>query len=321
MTFLSVQDLKTYFYTRDGVVKAVDGVSFDLDFGQSIGLVGESGCGKTTTALSIVQLLPKEGKIAGGHIYLDGEDYAAKSEEEIRKNRWKDVSMIFQGAMNALNPVMKVSDQIAEAVKLHDNLDGSAARKRIKELFELVEISSKLMDCYPHEFSGGMRQRAMIAMALCCYPKLIIGDEPTTALDVMVQAQILALLKKLRKEIHMALVLITHDLSIIRSNCDIVAVMYGGKIAEIGPVKNIIENANHPYTQRLIKAFPDITGERTMVQSIPGYPPDLLDPPPGCRFSPRCESACEQCKSKEPALFCVEPNHFVACHRMEVAHG
>lgn len=317
MKLLEVKDLKTYFYTREGVVKAVDGVSFSLDSGKAIGLVGESGCGKTTTALSIMQLLPKEGKIAGGNIFVNGEDYALKSRDEIRKKRWKDVSMIFQGAMNALNPVMKVSDQIIEAIKIHEKLDDMNARKRVKELFELVEISSKLIDCYPHEYSGGMRQRAMIAMALCCYPKLVIGDEPTTALDVMVQAQILALLKKLRSEINMSLILITHDLSIISSNCDYVAVMYGGKIAEIGLVENVLKNYKHPYTKKLVKAFPDIKGSRTMVESIPGFPPNLLFPPSGCRFSPRCDYADEVCKTVEPTLYKAGTNHFVCCHHKE----
>lgn len=321
MKLLEVRNLKTYFYTRDGIVKAVDGVSFDLDSGKAIGLVGESGCGKTTTALSIMQLLPKEGKIAGGNIFVNGEDYAIKSNEEIRKNRWKDVSMIFQGAMNALNPVMKVSDQIIEAIQIHEKIDNASAKQRVKELFELVEISPKLINCYPHEYSGGMRQRAMIAMALCCYPKLIIGDEPTTALDVMVQAQILALLKKLRREINMSMVLITHDLSIIRSNCDNVAVMYGGKIVEIGPVSDVIKNYKHPYTERLVKAFPNIHGSRTMVQSIPGFPPDLLSPPQGCRFAPRCDFATEVCRTVEPNFYKAGNDHFVCCHKKEAING
>jgi peptide/nickel transport system ATP-binding protein len=317
MKLLEVRNLKTYFDTRDGVVRAVDDVSFFLEKGEAIGLVGESGCGKTTTALSVLQLLPKEGRIAGGQILLNGEDFAAKSEEELRKHRWRDVSIVFQGAMNALNPVMKVSRQIAEALLLHEGLTEKEARRRVLALFDLVEISSSLVDCYPHEFSGGMRQRAMIAMALACGPKLIVGDEPTTALDVVVQAQILALLGKLRREFGMAMILITHDLSIVGANCDQVAVMYGGKVAEIGPVGKVLRNPCHPYTQRLLKAFPDIRGEREMVQSIPGFPPNLVTPPPGCRFSPRCDAAGEICFSREPAMRCVEPGHEAACHFAE----
>lgn len=229
MKLLEVKNLKTYFDTSKGQLKAVDDVSFDLDYGEALGLVGESGCGKTTSALSICRLLPKEGKVCGGEILLEGSDLAKLSDDEIRRHRWKDISVIFQGAMNALNPVMNIGDQIAEAVMLHDGLSKADALKRAGDLLELVEISRGRVANYPHEFSGGMKQRVMIAMALACNPKVVIGDEPTTALDVMVQAQILNLLEKLRKELNMGLILITHDLSILGETCDKIAVMYAGK--------------------------------------------------------------------------------------------
>lgn len=311
---LEVKNLKTYFKIKAGEVKAVDGVDFVLEEGEAIGLVGESGCGKTTTALSLVRLLPSEGRIVEGEIYLNGEDLVTKSEEELRKNRWKDISIVFQGAMNALNPVMKIGDQISEVIILHEKISKSKAREKVKELFELVEIDSSRIDNYPHEFSGGMKQRAMIAMALACNPKIIIGDEPTTALDVMVQAQILDLLERLRKEMKMAMILITHDLSVMAETCDKVAVMYAGKIVEIGKVEEIIEDPQHPYTKRLIKSFPDIYGEKTMVESIPGAPPNLINAPSGCRFHPRCQSAFERCKIEEPLLLEMKNGHKVACH-------
>ena len=314
MSLLEVKNLKTYFHIKAGVVKAVDGVSFTLDEGKAIGLVGESGCGKTTTALSIMKLLPPEGRIEGGEILFDGVNLVNESDEEIRKKRWKDISLIFQGAMNAFNPVIRVGDQIIEAIRTHEDVSYEEARKRAGELFELVEIKKDLIDRYPHEFSGGMKQRAMIAMALACNPKLVIGDEPTTALDVMIQAQILDLLERLRKEMKMSMILITHDLSVMAETCDYVAVMYAGKIMEIGRVEKILENPLHPYTEKLIKAFPDIHGEKVMVESIHGVPPNLIDPPSGCRFHDRCHCAMEICKIKEPEIIQIEDDHKVACH-------
>jgi peptide/nickel transport system ATP-binding protein len=314
MSLLEVKNLKTYFHIKAGVVKAVDGVSFTLDEGKAIGLVGESGCGKTTTALSIMKLLPPEGRIEGGEILFDGVNLVNESDEEIRKKRWKDISLIFQGAMNAFNPVIRVGDQIIEAIRTHEDVSYEEARKRAGELFELVEIKKDLIDRYPHEFSGGMKQRAMIAMALACNPKLVIGDEPTTALDVMIQAQILDLLERLRKEMKMSMILITHDLSVMAETCDYVAVMYAGKIMEIGKVEKVLENPLHPYTDKLIKAFPDIHGEKVMVESIPGVPPNLIDPPSGCRFHDRCHCAMEICKIKEPEIIQIEDDHKVACH-------
>jgi len=313
---LEVSNLKTYFEIKEGIVKAVDGVNFKLKKGESLGLVGESGCGKTTTALSIIKLLTDNGFVEDGQIIFKGKDISKLTEEEMLSTRWKDISMIFQGSMNALNPVMKVSKQIIESIQLHENVSEKEARERVKELFELVNIDVGLMDSYPHEFSGGMRQRAIIAMALACNPSLIIGDEPTTALDVMVQAQIIDLINDLRKKLEMSMIIITHDLSIITETCDKIAVMYAGKIAEIGTVDDIVFNYKHPYTEKLIKAFPNIYGERKMVESIPGVPPNLLNPPKGCRFAARCHKKIGKiCEEIDPVLEKIgSSEHMVACH-------
>ena len=315
MKLLEVNNLKTYFKTSKGMLKAVDDVSFDLDYGEALGLVGESGCGKTTSALSIAKLLPKEGHIVGGEILLEGVDMVKQPESEIRKRRWKDVSIIFQGAMNALNPVMTIGDQIAEAMVLHDGDTKDGAMKKAEDMLELVEIPKGRIHHYPHEFSGGMKQRAMIAMALACQPKIIIGDEPTTALDVMIQAQILNLLEKLRRELSMGMILITHDLAILGETCDKIAVMYAGKIVETGNVKDLFEHACHPYTKRLIGCFPNVRGEKVIPEGIEGYPPNLLDPPTGCPFHPRCEFALEICRKSVPESVSIGGKHIVACHR------
>ncbi len=313
---LEVNELKTYFEIKKGEVKAVDGVSFYLDKGESIGLVGESGCGKTTTALSIIRLLPQEGRVKSGEIIFDGKDITHLQDEDLRDLRWKEISMIFQGAMNALNPVKKVSEQIAEAILIHEHISHKEAMDRVQELFELVEINPAMMNRYPHEFSGGMRQRAIIAMALACNPSLVIGDEPTTALDVMVQAQIIDLINSLKKKLGMSMIMITHDLSIITETCDRIAVMYAGKIVEMGNTEEVVIHPKHPYTQRLISSFPNIYKERVMVQSIPGDPPDLFEPPPGCRFAARCHMRpSDECHCVEPILMDENNDkHFVACH-------
>lgn len=313
---LEVKDLRTYFATIKGDIKAVDGVSFHVNRGESLGLVGESGCGKTTTALSITKLLPEEGYIKSGQIMFDGKDITHLDERGLSHFRWKEVSMIFQGAMNALNPVQRVCDQIAEPILLHEKVTKKEAMERVKELFDLVELDTNLMYSYPHEFSGGMRQRAIIAMALACNPKLIIGDEPTTALDVMVQAQILDLINDLRRKLHMSMIMITHDLSIITETCDRIAIMYAGKIVEVGSTEEVLLNYLHPYTEKLVNAFPNIYNKRKMVDSIPGFPPDLYDPPIGCRFAPRCQKRTgDICDKKEPYLVDYKGNnHYVACH-------
>ncbi|MBI9106325.1 MAG: ABC transporter ATP-binding protein [Spirochaetales bacterium] len=316
MEMLSVRNLVTQFSIKAGQVKAVDGISFTLNEGETLGLVGESGCGKTTTALSIAGLLPSEGRVVSGEILLSGIDLLTLSQEELRKRRWKDISVIFQGAMNALNPVMKVGDQITEVIMLHDNKNYQEARKQVRELFSLVEIDPDRIDGYPHEFSGGMKQRVMIAMALACRPKIVIGDEPTTALDVMVQAQILNLLERLCRDIKMGLLLITHDLSVLGEIADKVAVMYAGKIVEMGSTEDILTQYRHPYTEKLVHSFPDIYGKREMVSSIPGDPPNLIDPPSGCRFHPRCSLATIRCRTEEPGYIDLGGGHITACHEI-----
>ena len=316
MLLLDVQHLKTYFETSKGLFRAVDDASFNLNHGEALGLVGESGCGKTTCALSIARLLPREGKIYGGEIQLEGTDLVRLSDEEIRSRRWKEVSIIFQGAMNALNPVMKVGDQIAEAIVLHEKIGKKEAMVRAGELFELVEMPAARINNYPHEFSGGMKQRAMIAIALACNPKIVIGDEPTTALDVMVQAQILTLLEKLRREMKMGLILITHDLSILAETCDRIAVMYAGKIVEIGTVEDIFEHTAHPYTERLIACFPNIAKDKVIPPSLEGIPPNLLEALNGCRFHPRCPWATALCGMQEPEPVKLGEQHYASCLRI-----
>ncbi len=314
MKLLEVKNLQTSFHTSAGDLRAVDGVSFDLEAGECLGLVGESGCGKSTCALSICDLLPTGGRICGGEILVNGVDYRTLSDKELRARRWKEVSLIFQGAMNAFNPVKRVGWQLAEAMQLHDGLSKKQAMERAGDLFELVGIARERVKQYPHEFSGGMKQRAMIAMALACGAKLIIGDEPTTALDVMIQAQILELLEKLRREMNMGMILITHDLSILGETCDRIAVMYAGKIVEIGTVEDIFDRPAHPYTQRLIECFPNVNAERTLPEGIAGYPPNLIDPPAGCRFHPRCRCCVDACDKTEPVMRSLGGKHFVACH-------
>jgi peptide/nickel transport system ATP-binding protein len=312
---LRVEDLSVIFKINEGVVRAVENVSFELKDGESIGLVGESGCGKTTTALSIMGMLPSNGYVNEGNIFFEGENVVKNDEIQWQKYRWDKIAMIFQGAMNSLNPVMKISDQIGEAIKLHQsNVTKEAVEKRVIELFKLVGLDEKRINYYPHEFSGGMKQRVMIAMALACNPSLIIGDEPTTALDVMVQAQIIDLINDLRSKLSMSMIIITHDLSIISEICDKVAVMYAGNIVEVGCIEDIIENCRHPYTQKLIKAFPNIYGDKKMVESIPGVPPNLLAPPKGCRFHPRCHKCMDICKTTVPRYTVFKDGHLVACH-------
>ena len=295
-------------------MRAVDDVSWKLEKGESLGLAGESGCGKTTTALSIIRLLPKNGRIIDGHIRYSGKDLATIKESELRRIRWKHIAIVFQGAMNALNPVKRISWQIAEAIALHDNMSFDEAQGRVVELLELVGINPSRKDEYPHEFSGGMRQRVMIAMALACRPKIIIADEPVTALDVMIQAQILELLTKLQKELDLSMILISHDLSVIAQTCNNVAIMYGGKIAEYGPAEEVFLDPQHPYTQGLLRSFPDIYGPRDLPPWIPGLPPNLLAPPDGCRFHERCPLAFAECLVREPPLYETRPGHLASCH-------
>jgi oligopeptide/dipeptide ABC transporter ATP-binding protein len=312
---LVVEHLTTRFKMAGGSIKAVDDVSFTLNDGEALGIAGESGCGKTTTALSLVRLLPGNGRIGkDSSVKLFGIDLAKKSEDQLRRYRWREISIIFQGAMNALNPVRRINEQIAEPIELRLKVGKDDALKRAGELLELVGIPAKRGQAYPHEMSGGMRQRAMIAMALACDPAVVIGDEPTTALDVMVQAQILELLERLRRELGLSLILITHDLSVIAETCDRVMVMYAGKVAEEGRVDVIFRTPRHPYTQKLIGAFPNIHADRRTLDLIPGSPPDLRQPPAGCRFHPRCPFAMAVCQTEVPPEVTFRDGVRVACH-------
>ncbi len=297
---LVVENLRTHFSLDGDTVRAVDGVSFTLQQGEALGIAGESGCGKTTTALSLVRLLPSNARIVEGSIRYFGIDLVQKSDEALRRYRWREISIVFQGAMNALNPVHRLRDQIVEPLRERLDMSPVAARKKAGDLLELVGIPRKRGSAYPHELSGGMRQRAMIAMALACDPAIVIGDEPTTALDVMVQAQILELLERLRRELGLSLVLITHDLSVIAETCDRVLIMYAGRVAEEGRVSEVFRAPRHPYTQKLLGAFPNIQADRRTLEVIPGSPPDLRHPPPGCRFAPRCPAAMAVCTEVVP---------------------
>ncbi len=314
MTLLTVKGLKVAFETQEGLVRAVDGVDFSLGEGESLGLAGESGCGKTTAALSIMRLLPKNGRIVEGTIDYMGHDLATLTTNQLRGIRWRHISIIFQGAMNALNPVKRVGDQIAEPIILHEKVDEEVADRRVGELLEMVGIRKDRAGEYPHEFSGGMRQRVMIAMALACNPRIVIADEPVTALDVMIQAQILELLEKLKRELDLSMILISHDLSVMAETCDSMAIMYAGKIVEQGPVREVYKQPKHPYTKDLIGAFPDIEGSQELPAHIPGLLPSLIDPPKGCRFHPRCKFAWQRCVDEEPAFAETTTAHFAACH-------
>lgn len=313
---LEVQTLKTYFTTLRGYVRAVDGISFHVDEGKAMGLAGESGCGKTTCALSILKILPSNGKILGGKIIFKDKDLVKFTEEEMRKNvLWKRISLVFQGAINAFNPVYKVGNQIVEAILTNETgISKKEAWERSRRLFEMVGIEPSRLKHYAHEYSGGMKQRAMIAMALACKPELLIADEPGTALDVIVQAQVLRLIKGLKEKLNLAMIMISHDLSIIGETCDSVAIMYAGKIVEYGDVTIVFKESLHPYTKGLMKAFPSIKEARRRMSSIPGSPPDLLAPPPGCRFHPRCSYAMDICRKEEPRFLNVDGKHYVACH-------
>jgi len=316
MPTLRVDDLKTYYKIQRGFVKAVDGVSFDVEKGQALGLVGESGCGKTTIATSLLRVLPSNGMIVGGRILFRDVDIVRLTEAELKEDiRWKGISLVFQGAMNAMNPVIKVSDQIVEAIQIHEpNVEKREAFERAEKLFQLVGVDPSRLDHYSHEFSGGMRQRAMIAMALACNPDIMIADEPSTALDVIVQAQVLQLLRQLKERLNLSLIIISHDLSIIAETCEKAAIMYGGKIAERGDIFAIFKNPLHPYTQGLLGAFPGVRAAKTRLVSIPGTPPDLLNAPVGCKFTERCKFAMPICQNVDPQLIEVEKDHYVACH-------
>jgi peptide/nickel transport system ATP-binding protein len=320
MAVLEVNNLKAYFFVEAGAVKAVDDVSFALERGQTLGLAGESGCGKSTTAYALINLLPYPGRIVAGEVLLDGEDLTKKSPNDMRKIRWDEISMVFQGAMNALNPVLRVGDQIVEALTLHEDITTDEAYKKMEDILEVVGVDPTRATNYPHEFSGGMKQRVMIAMALVTEPKVLIADEPTTALDVTVEAQVLKLLKSLQKKFQLSIILITHDLATIAEACDRVAIMYAGQIVEFADVVPIFKERLHPYTEGLIRSVPSLLGTEKLVH-IPGAPPGLITPPSGCRFHPRCPVATELCVQQEPEFREIKEKHFIACHHADQLWG
>ncbi len=317
-TLLEVKGLKTRFYTQDGVVHAVNGISYTLDEGETLGIVGESGCGKSVSVLSTMRLIPEPpGKIVGGQVIFEGEDLLKMPMDEIRRVRGNKIAMIFQDPMTSLNPVLTIGRQVEEALELHMGMSRSQARQRAIELLQMVGIpqAEDRIDDYPHQFSGGMRQRVMIAMALSCNPQILIADEPTTALDVTIQAQIVDLVKRLRDEIGMAVIWITHDLGIIAGLADKVIVMYAGYIVETAPVKELYGDPRHPYTIGLLGSLPRLDAHQSRrLVSIEGLPPDLIDLPPGCPFAPRCNYIIDRCLEENPPLEVVGPNnHRIAC--------
>lgn len=320
-TVLQVDNLTMHYMTRAGEVSAVNNVSFSLERGQSMGLVGESGCGKTSIGIALLKLLPDNAHIKNGHVFLNGIDLTLLDEEEMRKMRWRRISMVFQAAMNSLNPVYKVGDQIIEAMENHGLVESNeAARAQVAELFSLVGLDPKLMDQYPHEYSGGMRQRAVIAMALSCNPDVIIADEPTTALDVIVQDSLLREMTELQKKLNMSMIYISHDIAVIAEVTERIGVMYAGRIAEFADATEIFKRPLHPYTFGLMSAFPSIVGPKRQLTTLPGEPPDLISPPSGCRFNPRCPHATEICSEEAPEFKDMGNNHFAACwHPMETS--
>jgi peptide/nickel transport system ATP-binding protein len=313
---IEVKDICVDYLLENAVrLHALDHVSFSLRQGEALGIVGESGCGKTTLMLSLLRLLPNEGRITGGEIIFGDKDLLQLSEAEMRRIRWNDISLIFQGAMNALNPVRTIESQILEVMVLHNTIPSrKEALQRVKELLDLVGIPFNRARQYPHEYSGGMRQRVMIAMSLACNPRILIADEPTTALDVMVQAQIISLLNDLKQKLGLALILVTHDLGLVGELCDDSLVMYAGMAAEFAPAETIFTKPAHPYTRRLLEAFPNIESSIKKLDSIPGAPPRLDVLPPGCRFAPRCDCKQDLCDCEIPVLTEIEPGHFIACH-------
>lgn len=313
---IAIKDLVTYFYTDDGIVKAVDNVDLTIAKGETLGLVGESGCGKSTVGLSILRLIRRPGRIVSGEINFEGQNLLDLEEDEMRSVRGKKISMIFQDPTSSLNPVFRVGDQIAEAVKLHQGLEGEQAIAKVIEMLELVGITDakNRYNSYPHELSGGMRQRAMIAMALSCNAALLISDEPTTSLDVTIQAQILELMSQLKDELHISILLITHDLGLVAEYSDRVAVMYAGNLAEHADVITIFKNPRHPYTIALMQSVPRADIKLDHITPIPGFVPSLITPPSGCRFHPRCSYAMPQCNTEGPPKIELDSNHIVYCH-------
>jgi oligopeptide/dipeptide ABC transporter ATP-binding protein len=315
LALLNVEGLRMYYTTMGGEVKAVDGIDFQLENGEVLGIVGESGCGKSSLASSLLKLLPHNAQIKEGKILLEGEDLVETPDAKIRRDvRWTKIALIPQGAMNGLNPIFRVGDQIAEAITAHTDVSNKEARQRAEKLLGLVGVDPSRGRHYQHEFSGGMKQRAMIAMSLALSPKILIADEPTTALDVIVQAGIIALLLSVKNEFNTAIILISHDVALVAQMSEKTAIMYAGKFVEYGSTKEVYASPLHPYAQGLIEAFADIRKPKATLISVPGSPPDLIDPPSGCRFHPRCAYAKTKCSEVEPPLEKVTPGHAVACH-------
>jgi len=312
---LQIDNLTTSFARRDGIVRAVDGISYDVAPGEAVGLVGESGSGKSASVLSLLKLLPANGRVERGQALLENQDLLTLPEPELRAVRGSRIGMIFQNPLTSLNPTLPIGRQIAEPLVWHGLCSRSEARRRAVELLRMVGIPSPESRAreYPFEFSGGMRQRVMIAIALACRPRLLIADEPTTALDVTVQAQILDLLRAMRREFGMAVIMITHDLAVASEFCDRLVVMYAGRIAEIGPARQVLEQPRHPYVLGLLECTPDLGQGRGRLQSIPGAPPDMRRPPSGCRFHPRCPHASQRCRDEQPPLEEQKPGHWSAC--------
>lgn len=312
---LSVRHL-TVEYTSEGeVIHAVNDVSFELEKGKTIGLVGETGAGKTSIAKAILRILPEPpARVKSGEIWFEGRELLGLKEEEMRKIRGKNISMIFQDPMTALNPIMRIGEQIAEVIRLHEKCGKAQSVQKAKEMLEMVGIPGERYYEYPHQFSGGMKQRVVIAMALACNPRFLIADEPTTALDVTIQAQVLELMKKLKAQYQTAMVMITHDLGIVAEICDYVAIMYAGEVVEYGTREHIFNSTAHPYTKGLFACIPDIFTEQNELVPINGLTPDPTDLPQGCRFNPRCPYATERCRQEHPENVEIEPGHFVACH-------
>jgi oligopeptide/dipeptide ABC transporter ATP-binding protein len=315
---LEVQGLKTYFFTYRGLVKAVDGISFSLGKGKVLGLVGESGCGKSVTTLSILRLVSSPGRIVQGKILFKGEDLLDKSEREMEEIRGKDIAMIFQEPMISLNPVFTIGVQTSELIQFHEKVSKALALERVVEMFRLVGLPNpeEVLSQYPHQLSGGMCQRVMIAMMLACKPELLIADEPTTALDVTIQAQILDLIQQIKEKLRTSIIFISHDMGVVSEVCDRVGIMYAGKIVEIGSVEKLLSQPAHPYTIGLLNTIPKIGEKQEKLPTIPGIVPDLINLPPGCRFHPRCLFAEERCRSSEPELQDIGEERGVACFRM-----
>ncbi len=322
MSLLEIRDLRIHYVTDDATVEAVNGVDLTIEKGETLGLVGETGAGKTTTALGILRLIPDPpGRIVSGEILYNGEDILQIRDSELRKLRGNEISMIFQDPMTALNPTMRVGEQVAEVIRLHEGCSKAAAIKRSVEMLEMVGIRAERSTDYPHQFSGGMKQRVVIAMALACKPKLLLADEPTTALDVTIQAQVLEMMRDLKNRLGTSMLLITHDLGIVAETCDKVAIMYAGEIVEYGDIYQVFENVLHPYTIGLFGSLPSLDKEVRRLSPIEGLMPDPSDLPDGCAFHPRCPYVTERCLQEKPAYRQAEPGHFVRCHRIGKEEG